>query len=56
MENFRETPGEEHIHELQNLGLGRGGLQGEGLHSKALWGDLEDDDDDVLKALEIMPP
>ena len=36
---------EEHVHELENLGWGRGGLQGYGLHRKALWGDLEDDDE-----------
>ena len=37
----------EHVHGLENLGWGRGGLQGEGLHRKALWGDLEDDDEHV---------
>ena len=39
-----------------DLGWGRGGLQGEGLHRKALWGDLEDGDEHVDGALEIMPP
>ena len=46
---------EDHIHGLENLGWGRGGLQGDGLHSKALWGDLEDDDQHVDGAFEIMP-
>ena len=39
-----------------DLGWGRGGLQGEGLHRKALWGDLEDGDEHVDGALGIMPP
>jgi hypothetical protein len=46
----------EHVHGLENLGWGRGGLQGDGLHRKALWGDLEDGDEHVDGALEIMPP
>ena len=47
---------EEHVHELENLGWGRGGLQGYGLQRKALWGDLEDDDEHDDGALVIMPP
>ena len=57
MDNFRETPGRKNTFTAEvDLGWGRGGLQGEGLHRKALWGDLEDDDEHVDGALAIMPP
>ena len=47
---------EKHVHKLENLGWGRGGLKGEGLHRKAPWGDLKDGDEHVDGALKIMPP